>query len=162
MRRDESVSTSIYSLDAAYTNLISVFQYLIGNTDFSPVKGPPGEPCCHNTVLFKNDDTQISVPYDFDVTGFANPPHAVPNPRFRLSGVEQRLYRGRCTNNDQLDATFQLFRDRKKEIYDLVNKQQGLGKRARKEALRYIDDFYDIIDSERQVRNRILESCLGR
>ena len=158
MKRDESTSTSIAALDAPYTNLTSVFQYLIGNTDFSPVKGPPGEPCCHNYVLFRNDDTRISVPYDFDVTGFVNAPHARPNPRFRLSGVEQRLYRGRCANNDQLDTTFQLFRDKKQDIYALVNNQQGLRKPVRKEMLRYIDSFYDIIDSERQVKNRILES----
>jgi hypothetical protein len=162
MKRDDATATSIASLDAPYTNLTSVFQYLIGNTDFSPVKGPPGEPCCHNYVLFKNDDMQISVPYDFDVTGFVDAPHAQPNPRFRLSSVEQRLYRGRCANNDQLEKTFQLFRDKKQDIYNLVNNQQGLRKSARKETIRYIDSFYDIIDSERQVRTRILESCLGR
>ena len=156
MQRDESASTAIAYLDAPYTNLTSVFQYLIGNTDFSPVQGPPGEPCCHNHVLFRKDNTRISIPYDFDVTGFANAPHARPNPRFRLTSVEQRLYRGRCANNDQLDTTFQLFRDKKQDIYELVNNQQGLKKNDRKDVLRYIDRFYSIIDSERQVRKRFL------
>ena len=160
MERDNSERTSVAALDAAHTNLASVYQYLIGNTDFSPIKGPPGEPCCHNYVLLKGDGRLISVPYDFDVTGFANPPHAIPNPRFGLISVKQRLYRGRCANNGHLEATFQLFRDKKQPIYDLVNNQQGLSNSERKKTLRYIDDFYKIIDSKRQVNSRFLKACL--
>ena len=160
MKRDKSETTTVSALDAAHTNLTSVYQYLIGNTDFSPVKGPPGQACCHNYVLFKGDDRLISVPYDFDVSGLANPPHAKPNPRFGLANVKQRLYRGRCANNGQLEETFQLFRDQKQAIYDLVNNQQGLSKKERKRTVGYIDDFYKIIDSKRQVNYRFLKACL--
>jgi hypothetical protein len=161
MKVDESESTTVEALDAQHTNLVSVFQYLIGNTDFSPIKGAPGDSCCHNFVLLKNDDTQISVPYDFDVTGIVAPPHAVPNPRFRLASVKQRMYRGRCANNEHLEATFQLFRDERQAIEGLVNDQPALSKRERKRTLNYIDDFYKIIDSERQVNYRFLKACLG-
>lgn len=161
MQRDRAESTSVEALDPAYTNLSSVYQYLLGNTDFSPIQGPPGAPCCHNYVLMRNDTTQISVPYDFDNTGLANPPHARPNPRFGLASVRQRLYRGRCANNDQLESTFQLFRDRQEEIYRVVNDLQGLSKSDRKKTIGYIDDFYKIINSERQVNYRFREACLG-
>ncbi len=161
MKVDDSASTTVEALDARHTNLVSVFQYLIGNTDFSPIKGAPGQPCCHNFVLLKNDDTQISVPYDFDVTGFVAPPHAVPNPRFRLSSVKQRLYRGRCTNNEHLDATFDSFRDNRQAIERLVSDQPALSNGERKRTLRYINDFYKTIDSPRQVNYRFLEACLG-
>ena len=161
MKVDESESTTVEALDAEHTNLVSVFQYLIGNTDFSPIKGAPGDSCCHNFVLLKNDDTQISVPYDFDVTGIVAPPHAVPNPRFRLASVKQRLYRGRCANNEHLEATFQQFRDNRQAIEGLVNDQPALSKRERKRTLNYIGDFYKIIDSRRQVNYRFLKACLG-
>ena len=161
MELDHSESTSIDALDAAYTNLASVYQYFVGNTDFSPIKGPPGESCCHNYVLMRNDSAQVSIPYDFDVTGFANPPHAKPNPRFGLASVKQRLYRGRCANNELLDSTFQQFRDKKQAIYDLVNNQPGLSDSERKKTIRYIDDFYKIINSKRQVSYRFLKACLG-
>jgi hypothetical protein len=160
MKRDKSESIKVSALDAAHTNLTSVYQYLIGNTDFSPIKGPPGQACCHNYVLLKGDGRLISVPYDFDVSGFANPPHAKPNPRFGLANVKQRLYRGRCENNGLLEGTFQQFRDRKQAIYDLVNNQQGLSNSERKKTIRYIDDFYKIIDSKRQVNYRFLKACL--
>ena len=161
MKVDESPSTTVEALDAQHTNVVSVFQYLIGNTDFSPIKGAPGEPCCHNFVLLRDDDTQISVPYDFDVTGLVAPPHAVPNPRFGLSSVKQRLYRGRCANNEYLDATFQRFRDKRPEIESLVLDQAALSDGERKRSLRYINDFYKIIDSQRQVNYRFLKACLG-
>ncbi len=161
MSHDDSKATSVDALDGAHTNLGSVYQYLIGNTDFSPIKGPPGEACCHNYVLMKNDSVQISVPYDFDVTGLASPPHAHPNPRFSISSVKQRLYRGRCANNDHLDATLQLFRDRKQEILDLVNNLQGLSGSEKKKTTRYIESFYKVIDSERKVNRKLVKACLG-
>ena len=46
-----------------------LFQYLIGNTDFSVKKGPKGEGCCHNGRVIaaagKQDDWVV-LPYDFD------------------------------------------------------------------------------------------------
>ena len=161
MERDESEETTIEALDPQHTNLVSVFQYLIGNTDFSPIMGPPGDECCHNYVLLTGENGQISVPYDFDVTGLANPPHARPNPRFDLANVTHRLYRGRCANNEQLEKSFIVFQARKQAIYELVEKQPGLSKRERKRVQRYIDKFYKIIESDWQVNYRFLDACLG-
>ncbi len=162
MERDESEKTTIGNLDPAHTNLVSVFQYLIGNTDFSPIMGPPGEECCHNYVLLTRDDgRQVSVPYDFDVTGLADPPHAKPNPRFGLANVKQRLYRGRCANNEHLEKSFIVFQARKPAIYELVETQPGLTKRERRSVKRYIDKFYRIIESDWQVNYRFLDACLG-
>lgn len=161
MEVDESESTLASNLDGAHTNLVSVYQYLIGNTDFSPIKGAPGEPCCHNYVLMKRDATQISVPYDFDVSGIVSPPHAKPNPRFGLASVRQRLYRGRCMNNDYLEPTFQLFGDRKADIYGLVSGQQGLSEGEQKKTNKFIDSFYKIINSSGQTKRRIIKGCLG-
>lgn len=162
MKIDESERTSIAAIDGPHTNLVSLFQYLIGNTDFSPIQGPPGEACCHNHVLLGNETTSISVPYDFDVSGIVSPPHAVPNPRFKLASVRQRLYRGRCANNGYLEDTFQAWRDRKPMIYDVINSQEGLSDSERKRTLGYVNDFYKIIDSKRQVGYRIVRACLGK
>ena len=162
MQRDESEKTTIGNLDPAHTNLVSVFQYLIGNTDFSPIMGPPGEECCHNYVLLTRDDgKQVSIPYDFDVTGLADPPHARPNPRFDLASVKQRLYRGRCANNEHLEKSFVVFQARKPAIYELVETQPGLSKKERRSVKRYIDKFYKIIGSEWQVNYRFRDACLG-
>jgi hypothetical protein len=162
MKVDESETTTIPALDSVHTNIVSVHQYLIGNTDFSPINGVPGEPCCHNFILLSNDATQISVPYDFDVTGIVGAPYAMPNERFGLTSVKQRLYRGRCWNDQHLDTTLQLFRDKQAEIYDLVNNQQGMTGRDKKSVIRYINEFYKTLDSDRKIKRQFRDSCLGR
>ena len=100
-------------------SLASVFQYFIGNTDFSPVATPPGEECCHNQALFTSEEGPYrTIPFDFDQTGLVDARHAEPNPRFGISSVKVRLYRGRCVNNELLPATLQHFQDNRAEIED--------------------------------------------
>jgi hypothetical protein len=153
--------TSVRALDGAQLNLTSVFEFLIGNTDFSPVAGPPGDDCCHNYVLFGEGDTpQWAVPYDFDQSGMVDAPYAAPNPRFRLRDVTQRHYRGRCVNNEHLESSLQAFRDQKDAIYSLVEEQVGLKPHVRREVIRYIDDFYELINDPRDVEGKLLDKCI--
>jgi hypothetical protein len=92
-------------------NLISVYHYMIGNTDYSQIKGAAGGRCCHNHVLFGIENGRIwSVPYDFDQAGLVDAPYAAPAPQFKLRSVEQRLYRGRCYNNENLDQTLDAYK----------------------------------------------------
>jgi hypothetical protein len=160
MEYDDSERTTVAALDGRHLNIVSMYQFLIGNTDFSPIKGSEGDPCCHNIVLMRSGDTQIAVPYDFDVTGIVDAPYAEPNPRFRISTVRQRLYRGRCVNNVYLEDTYALFRDRRDAIYGIVTSLEGMRSLERKKTIRFIDDFYKIIDSPRQAERRIAGRCL--
>ena len=142
-------------------NLTSVFEYLIGNTDFSPVAGPPGDECCHNYVLFGNEtDPIIAIPYDFDQSGFVDAPYAVPNEQFRIRSVRQRVYRGRCVNNDQIESSLQLFRDERTALEAVVEEQEGLTDGVRRALLRYIDDFYEVINNPRAVDRRMIRRCI--
>ena len=153
--------TTVAAIQADRLNLTSVFEFLIGNTDFSPIAGPPGNECCHNYVLFGNDiDPLTAVPYDFDQSGFVDAPYAVPNENFRIRNVRQRLYRGRCVNNEHVAASLRRFRDRRNSIYALVAEQVGLQSRVRKNLVRYIDDFYDLIDDPKDVERRIIKRCI--
>lgn len=154
-------STTIDALDGRHTNLTSVFQYLIGNTDFSPIQAAEGESCCHNHVLIGPDNgALVSVPYDFDMSGFVNAAYAAPNPRFKIRSVRTRLYRGRCANNEHLDNSLQAYRDRKQDIYQLVNGLTHLAAKTRKQLIRYIDDFYTTIDSPKRLESRLRKRCL--
>ena len=102
----------------------------------------------------------LSIPYDFDVTGIVDAPYAVPNPRFRLRNVTQRLYRGRCVNNEYLDSTLQLFMDRKQAIYDLPDSVPGLSNKSIKKSRRYINEFYATIESPKRVDRYLVDKCL--
>ena len=157
----ELARTTIAAIQADRLNLTSVFEFLIGNTDFSPIAGPPDNECCHNYVLFGNDiDPVIAIPYDFDQSGFVDAPYAVPNEHFRIRNVRQRLYRGRCVNNEHVAASLRRFRDRRDSIYALVDEQVGLQSRVRKNLIRYIDGFYNLIDDPKDVERQIIKRCI--
>jgi len=161
-RKDLEVErTTVASIQPDQLNLTSVFEYLIGNTDFSPIAGALDNECCHNYVLFGNDiDPLLAIPYDFDQSGLVEAPYAAPNPRFRIRKVRQRLYRGRCVNNEHVAASLQKFRDSRGAINALVDGQEGLDSKVRERIVRYIDDFYELIDDPRDVERRIVKKCI--
>lgn len=153
--------TTVRAIQADRLNLTSVFEFLIGNTDFSPVAGPPGDECCHNYVLFGNGVEQIvAIPYDFDQSGFVDAPYAEPNHRFGIRSVRQRVYRGRCVNNEHVANSLTRFRERRDEIYAVVAAQEGLEDNTRERIVRYIDSFYRLIDDPRDVERRIIKRCI--
>ena len=155
--------TGIESLQAAPLNLTSLFQFFISNTDFSPIRSAPNRDCCHNYVLFDNendDDSLSTVPYDFDMSGFVNAIYAKPDSRLGLRNVRERFYRGRCVNNKYVAKSLRQFQTSRGEIYALVNEQEGLSSKVRKSIIRSIDRFYEIIDEPRQVERRLVAKCI--
>jgi hypothetical protein len=158
----EVPKTQVSALNPKYLNLISMYQYLIGNTDFSPVQGPKGDNCCHNQVLFGVDGQPIlSVPYDFDQAGIVNAPHAAPNPKFKsLRNVKERLYRGRCVNNSLLEGTIATFTDRQGDILQLINELEALDRKARNKVTNYVNKFYDTLGSERKIAGEFVKKCI--
>ena len=153
--------TNADALLGDYTNLTSVFQYFIANTDFSPVAGAPDEFCCHNSTLFGNDgQPYYSVPYDFDMAGMTNAPYATPNPRFKLQNVRQRLYRGRCQHNEYLPESLQTFRDRKETFYAMVETMPDLSGTSKRSMYSLMDRFYKLIDNPNAVERNLVQKCV--
>jgi len=150
----------ISDLDSKYTNLVSLFQYLVGNTDFSPIAAASGLECCHNHTPFSADDKVFySIPYDFDQCGIVDSPHASPNRRFKLRSVRQRLYRGRCVNNELLPATLDLFREKRPDIEALIANQAELSKKTRGRTESFLRSFYKTIDNPKLVNRYLVRKC---
>ncbi len=153
--------TSPRSLNPEYANTISMFHYLIGNTDFSSVRGSKGEVCCHNHVLFGNEGEAVwSVPYDFDQAGFVDAPHAAPNPRFNMSSVKRRLYRGRCIHSDHLSTTIASYQSKRDEFLQVVNELEIADNRSLKSMTDYIEKFYKILATEKRVNSELIKKCI--
>ncbi len=149
------------SLDPEYANMISMYHYLIANTDFSSVKGVEGEECCHNHVLFGHEGEAVwSVPYDFDQAGLVNAPHAAPNPRFKIRDVRRRLYRGRCIHSDYVNATIARYKNKREEILQVVKEVLPTSDKSIKPMTGFIEKFYKTLDSERKVDNEFMKACI--
>lgn len=161
MERAEIPSTTIDALDPAFTSLVSIFEYLIGNTDFSPIASPPGETCCHNTILLGDSSSLLfPVPYDFDMSGMVDAPYAKADPRFEIDDVKDRVYRGRCQNNEQVPTTIDAFLGARAGVEELLRDAPELSGKTRRNMLRYVGRFYETIGDEARVRRVFIEGCI--
>ena len=161
LQRQKVATTTIAQHDPWYSAMTAMFQYLIGNTDWSVVKAPPGDNCCHNGRVLSEPDAEdgwMVVPYDFDQTGIINARYAAPVPQLGIRSVRQRLWRGRCVHNDQLDTVIEKFNEQR-EALELALLPDGM--KSKKTAQRYIDAFYDIINDPGRLEKYILDKCLA-
>ncbi len=150
-------------LDPRAQNLVSVFQYLIGNTDYSLVQGPADDDCCHNSKLLSKTGgpPYTPLPFDFDFSGLVDAPYAAPNPRFRIKSVRTRLYRGICSNNDLLPETFQQFLDKQDAIYALVDELYMFNGRSRRVTVNYLNAFYETITDQKKIDRQFKAKCVA-
>jgi hypothetical protein len=140
--------------------LVALFQYLLGNTDWSLVIGDPGEVCCHNVYPLQGENTALlPVPYDFDVTGIVNPDYAAAPRQLGIRRLTQRLYRGACPSPAILEQAVKLFMEKREAIRSLYEHQPGLGEVVRARSLAYIDDFFAVIADDAQAEKNILGAC---
>ena len=140
------------------TNLVSVFQYMIGNTDYSMLKGEGEEACCHNLKLLDKGEGYIPIPYDFDFAGLINATYATPPDNLKIERVTQRLYRGFCGGNNQLPDTLALLQTNKGILYATFDYER-LNNRAVKKMHHFLDGFYKTIDDPKKLEKKILKKC---
>lgn len=131
------------SMDEESFLRMSVFAYLIGNTDWSVQYQ-------HNLKILFLDEKKafINVPYDFDLVGLVSSPYALPAQALRLRSVRDRVYRGYCMEDlRKLEPILDEFRELKPKIYALYTGNELLEENYIKSTIKYFDDFYKTIDN---------------
>jgi hypothetical protein len=159
--RPPEVKTTQYDPVALTRGIL--FQLLIGNTDFSVIRGPRGEGCCHNARIIAapgQQDGWVVVPYDFDQAGLIDTEYALPDERLGISTVTRRLYRGFCWQNDYLADTIARFNERRDAVVAALL-PEGLSKSKTRRARRYIDRFYEIINDPGELEKQLTNKCRG-
>jgi hypothetical protein len=128
-----------------------LFQYMIGNTDFSIH-------ALHNVKIVQRPDKSLHpVAYDFDYSGLVHTPYALPNRALMLSSVRDRLYRGPCKRQEQVDVSVATFVAKKDLLLALPDAIPGLDKNSREDARTYLEGFYSSIKTPRDVRRLFVE-----
>jgi len=161
LKRQKVKNVQSRQLDPEYSALSALFQFMIGNTDWSVVSGPGEKDCCHNSKPLSPpgaDTGWFVVPYDFDQAGLINTRYAVVAAPLPIKTVRQRLYRGRCSHLDQMDPTVALFNERRQQL-ELALMPDG--PRNDKSTASYIDGFFRIINDPKQRERYIDKACLG-
>ena len=147
-------------LEERQAALVTVFEYLVGNTDFSMIGPDKGKDCCHNIELFSREpDVYIAIPYDFDFSGIVDARYAAPHPSLRTRSVVRRVYRGICDHNDATAEAAAQFRSRRDVISQLPATVEGMDERTRRKAENYIAEFYEDIADPRAVEDNLVTEC---
>ncbi len=141
------------SCEAQSVDVLSMYQYMIGNTDWYVNTG-------HNIDVFeKKDGSLIPVPYDFDFAGVINTPYAQPSKEIPIKRVTQRYFKGSCRDDEALNPVIELFRSKQNEIYDLYNSFAFLPKPVIRKSLRYYSKFYKILNDSTTAESSFYQAC---
>ena len=123
-----------------------IFQYMIGNTDFSIY-------ALHNVRIVQRPDKSLHpVPYDFDVSGLVNPPYGIPARALMLKSVTDRMYRGPCRAQSLVDPYIANFVAKKDAVRALPDAIPGLERATRDTVRSFLDSFYSAIKTPKDVR----------
>lgn len=135
-----------------YQTLLSVFQYMIGNTDWSTLY-------THNIKLImdKPDSRPIPVPYDFDWCGMVNPIYAVPSYKLGIKTVEERIYRGYERSMADFKEVFDYIESKKEEIYSLYTNSL-LSDPQKERSIKYLDEFFQIISDDNLITQEFIDA----
>ena len=96
----------------------SIFQFMIGNTDFSVAYQ-------HNGKLLYIDKKIYPLPYDFDLCGLVDASYAIVNNTLGINSVRDRKYRGFKRDESLLEKVRNQILSKKNEFYQIVNSQKS-------------------------------------
>jgi hypothetical protein len=138
-------------VDQETLTLTTMFEYMIGNTDYSIYK-------LHNIRLINTPGRVVyTVPYDFDLSGLVNTSYAIADRSFGLRSVRDRLYRGPCRTLDDLQPVLDQFKTHKTEVLGLYDSLPDLDAGYRREAKGYLEEFYRSLDRSGDVKHAFID-----
>ncbi len=139
----------IGTLSPSHAALLGVFEYFIGNTDWSM-------PGLHNIALLRLKDTTYAVPFDFDWAGVVETPYAKPAPILPTSTVRERIYRGYCQGPEALEPVLARFEALRDSIVAIYRGLPDLEPRRLERTERYYDEFYRAIADRNRFAQRVV------
>lgn len=137
--------------DLAHLSLVSLFQYMIGNTDWKIQLN-------HNikTVEYENDKKKTPIPYDFDYSGLVNAFYAKPNPNYpRQISVRDRIFLGTYNTEASLTQAVEQLKAIKPKIESIYKDCNYSDSKTKKEIGQYLKSFFKEIDHPKFVKRML-------
>ncbi|MEN0006688.1 MAG: hypothetical protein AAF798_21215 [Bacteroidota bacterium] len=126
-------------LQAQNAQMHALFQYMIGNTDWSMAR-------LHNMKVVATSTQNIAVPYDFDFSGLVNASYARPNVNVKQTSVRQRIFMGMDYSDQTWSNTVDLFKAKQALFLSTIKNSTSLKKAAKRDMVKYINGFYDQLE----------------
>ncbi len=130
----------------------AVAQYMVANPDWSGVAG-------HNVEILERGGAALAIPYDFDFSGLVNAPYAVAPPEYQLDSVRERYYRGWCENPLITKDVLDRFSAARTSVLDLWIGDARLPDDVRSDAVDFLNDFFDALETDERAHRRFLRDC---
>ena len=140
---DDSVTIAEENFHKIQSQIVCVFQYMIGNSDWSIFPR-------RNVKFFVVNEQIIMVPYDFDFSGTVNAPYAVPDNFKNIKSIRERIYIGFKDDLEALTPVLKLFDRKKEKLLSIVNDTRKLSPDSRYEITNYIKGFYEDIEMRKK------------
>ena len=120
--------------------LVSLFQYMIGNEDFKVE-------ALKNVKTFRKDGQLIPVPYDFDFSGLVDASYAIPNNDYQMKYVTDRIYLGSAESLLELHSTQTFFQAKEHRIKGIINDFRKLDTNSKLIMTTYLDSFFQNVEA---------------
>jgi hypothetical protein len=118
---------------------VAMFNYMIGNTDWSVLNQ-------HNIKILRPlevlSDDGIPVPYDFDYSGFVSTAYSAPAKDLPIKSVSERYYLGNCISSVEIQPVIEEFEALKPKFLETIHNFELLPDNTRKKLEYYVNGFY--------------------
>ncbi len=143
--------------DKVATTTLALFQYMIGNTDWSVAKQ-------HNIRLFVPDQAHgetrpFAIPYDFDHSGLVNAHYAIVSKTLPVNKVTERYYLGYCCEEEIVEEVVARFANKKDEVFEIFENDTFLRDKEKQQAINYLNDFYAKLEKPQQIKALLGKQC---
>jgi len=145
------------AMDDRTTVQNAIFQFMIGNTDFSVAYQ-------HNGKLLYIDKKIYPLPYDFDLCGLVDASYAIVNSRLGIKSVKDRKYRGFKRDESLMEEIRDQILSNKSAFIQIVEAQKPQFELPTEydSTLSYLQSFFDILEDEDQFDRQVIQNMRTR
>jgi hypothetical protein len=141
-------------------DLVSIFQYMIGNSDFS-ITGQ------HNVKVLSLASNAAQgytpVPYDFDYVGLVNATYAVPSIQGQNLGIDhvrERYYIGACRDASVYQKTIDYLASHREKMMETIMSFEYLPEKEKLDMVDYLESYFASAERDGFIRFNINPTCL--
>ena len=130
----------------------SIFQFMIGNTDFSVAYQ-------HNGKLLYIDKKIYPLPYDFDLCGLVDASYAIVNNTLGINSVRDRKYRGFKRDESLLEKVRDQILSKKNEFYQIIDNQKSKFEITTEfeSTNKFLTSFFDIMEDDKSFKKEVIQ-----
>ena len=144
------------SVDRETLLLATMYEYFVGNTDWSLAALHNMRIAAHPSGVF------YPLIYDFDFSGLVNAHYTSVDPRMGVRTVRERVFRGPCPSEAEAQALAKHFLDKQPAMLEAINTVPGLSVRDKEGATSYVEEFFAIARDAKKTKRELVDRCVPR